>query len=63
MNFKFHFYDILKPVRVNSSLFAYYDKTSVNNCLEAIQTWGYLIRSPGFMALTQCRLKPEKPLY
>ncbi|ASV10622.1 TIGR04452 family lipoprotein [Leptospira santarosai] len=42
---------------------AYYDKKSVDNCLEAIQTWGYLIRSPGFMALTQCRLKPEKPLY
>ncbi|MDI7208840.1 TIGR04452 family lipoprotein [Leptospira santarosai] len=42
---------------------AYYDKTSVDNCLEAIQTWGYLIRSPGFMALTQCRLKPEKSLY
>ncbi|WP_016757001.1 TIGR04452 family lipoprotein [Leptospira santarosai] len=42
---------------------AYYDKKSVDNCLEAIQTWGYLIRSPGFMALTQCRLNPEKPLY
>ncbi|EMO51716.1 TIGR04452 family lipoprotein [Leptospira noguchii] len=42
---------------------SYYDKKSVDNCLEAIQTWGYLIRSPGFMALTQCRLKPEKPLY
>ncbi len=42
---------------------AYYDKQSVDNCLEAIQTWGYLIRSPGFMALTECRLKPENPLY
>ncbi|MDI7191465.1 TIGR04452 family lipoprotein [Leptospira santarosai] len=42
---------------------AYYDKTSVDNCLEAIQTWGYLIRSPGFMALIECRLKPENPLY
>ncbi|MGQ2801673.1 TIGR04452 family lipoprotein [Leptospira santarosai] len=42
---------------------AYYDKKSVDNCLEAIQTWGYLIRSPGFMALIECRLKPENPLY
>lgn len=42
---------------------AYYDKQSVDNCLEAIQTWGYLIRSPGFMALIECRLKPENPLY
>ncbi|UZN08785.1 TIGR04452 family lipoprotein [Leptospira santarosai] len=50
-----------KVAGIDSS--AYYDKTSVDNCLEAIQTWGYLIRSPGFMALTQCRLKPEKPLY
>ncbi|EQA72823.1 hypothetical protein LEP1GSC059_3373 [Leptospira noguchii serovar Panama str. CZ214] len=42
---------------------AYYDKKSVDNCLEAIQTWGYLIRSPGFMALIECRLKPANPLY
>ncbi|MDI7216270.1 TIGR04452 family lipoprotein [Leptospira santarosai] len=42
---------------------AYYDKKSLDNCLEAIQTWGYLIRSPGFMALIECRLKAEKPLY
>ncbi|WP_061226800.1 TIGR04452 family lipoprotein [Leptospira interrogans] len=42
---------------------AYYDKQSVDNCLEAIKTWGYLIRSPGFMALIECQLKPEKPLY
>lgn len=42
---------------------AYYDKKSVDNCLEAIQTWGYAIRSPDFMALIECRLKPEKPLY
>ncbi|WP_061286484.1 TIGR04452 family lipoprotein [Leptospira interrogans] len=42
---------------------AYYDKQSVDNCLEAIQIWGYLIRSPGFMALTECRLKSENPLY
>ncbi|MCH1911837.1 TIGR04452 family lipoprotein [Leptospira noguchii] len=42
---------------------AYYDKKSLDNCLEAIQTWGYLIRSPGFMALIECRLKPENPLY
>ncbi|ONF91218.1 small lipoprotein [Leptospira santarosai] len=42
---------------------AYYDKKSLDNCLKAIQTWGYLIRSPGFMALIECRLKPENPLY
>ncbi|WP_061221576.1 TIGR04452 family lipoprotein [Leptospira borgpetersenii] len=42
---------------------AYYDKKAVDNCIEAIQTWGYAIRSPGFMALIECQLKPEKPLY
>ncbi|WP_061209316.1 TIGR04452 family lipoprotein [Leptospira borgpetersenii] len=42
---------------------AYYDKKAVDNCVEAIQTWGYAIRSPGFMALIECQLKPEKPLY
>ncbi|WP_032923886.1 TIGR04452 family lipoprotein [Leptospira santarosai] len=50
-----------KVVGIDSN--SYYDKKSVDNCLEAIQTWGYLIRSPGFMALIECRLKPEKPLY
>ncbi|WP_078126258.1 TIGR04452 family lipoprotein [Leptospira alexanderi] len=42
---------------------AFYDKQSVDNCLEAIKTWGYIIRAPGFMALIECRLKPENPLY
>ncbi|UZN08748.1 TIGR04452 family lipoprotein [Leptospira santarosai] len=42
---------------------AYYDKKSLDNCIEAIQTWGYAIRSPGFMALIECQLKPENPLY
>ncbi|MDI7226580.1 TIGR04452 family lipoprotein [Leptospira santarosai] len=50
-----------KVAGIDSS--AYYDKKTIDNCLEAIKTWGYLIRSPGFMALIECRLKPENPLY
>lgn len=41
----------------------YYDKSDVDSCISEIQTWGYLIRSPGFIAMIQCHLKPANPIY
>ncbi|MEI1280488.1 MULTISPECIES: TIGR04452 family lipoprotein [Leptospira] len=41
----------------------YYHKSDVDKCISEIQTWGYLIRSPGFIAMIQCHLKPSSPIY
>ncbi|MCR1795924.1 TIGR04452 family lipoprotein [Leptospira sp. id769339] len=41
----------------------YYHKSDVDGCISEIQTWGYLIRSPGFIAMLQCHLKPANLIY